>query len=198
MNSFFLKRIFAFLTLFVLSSNILIKETQAIKIVATVNEASITDYDVDIFADILCSIDKNIKCKTNESWQMALMTLIEANLKFEHIKQTGFDLKQIEDDFQDYKKKILKTLKTNSNVDKDVLEWYLKSEYIWGMILSSQVRQEAIKESEIEEFIKKNKIDTQSNSKEDIKNMLFNKKMALKSRSMMDEMKKYYLVEIKI
>ena len=198
MNSFFLKRIFAFLTLFVLSSNILIKETQAIKIVATVNEASITDYDVDIFADILCSIDKNIKCKTNESWQMALMTLIEANLKFEHIKQTGFDLKQIENDFQDYKKKILKTLKTNSNVDKDVLEWYLKSEYIWGMILSSQVRQEAIKESEIEEFIKKNKIDTQSNSKEDIKNMLFNKKMALKSRSMMDEMKKYYLVEIKI
>ena len=198
MNSFFLKRIFAFLTLFVLSSNILIKETQAIKIVATVNEASITDYDVDIFADILCSIDKNIKCKTNESWQMALMTLIEANLKFEHIKQTGFDLKQIEDDFQDYKKKILKTLKTNSNVDKDVLEWYLKSEYIWGMILSSQVRQEAIKESEIEEFIKKNKIDTKSNSKEDIKNMLFNKKMALKSRSMMDEMKKYYLVEIKI
>lgn len=192
-----IKNSVAVLLIFVFSIVLKYENAQAIKIVAVVNEGVVTDFDVNEFERVLCKFDKRFKCGSQDSRQMAMYSLIESTLKLEHFKQIDFgaDKDNIMKGFEDYKKNVLKNLKIPSkNVPKSFLD-YLYAEYIWGIVVPSQIKQSEITEQVLDDFAKIYNIKEKDYNK--LKAMYIQYKSMEISQKTLAEMKKFYLVDIK-
>lgn len=192
-----LRKLNVFLILLIICCFYSVKLSYPVKIVAIVNESAITDYDVNEFEKILCVFDKRFKCGSPESKQMSLLGLVESTLKLEHFKQIDFgsEKNNIIKSFEEYKKQVLSNIKKKeSNVSRSFID-YLYSEYIWNIMVSSQVRKENITKKEIEDFAEKYQINVKN--KEDLKNMYIQYKMNEISQQTLAELKKFYLVDVK-
>ena len=172
------------------------KKSNAIKIIAVVGESVITDLDAEDFSQILCIMQNMKKCDTKSIFPMSVMTLVDANIKAEHMTKLGISNNDFLKGYGEYKHNILKQIKLNNNINKEQFEWFLFNEYKWNAIVASMMRDTKITNDEIRGFMEKNK--DLKLSKEQVHNILFNKKLEEKSRSLVNEAKKYYLVDIKI
>ena len=176
---------------------------QAVKILATVNSAIITDYDMEEFSKILCLLESKNKstnkaCNQQEMFSLSLMTLIEENLKSEHIKRLELPPDAISaNDFEKYKQQVIGGIKLN-HIDVDMLNWYIKTEFIWQMIIGSQLREMKISNEEIENYAKSNKIKLDRKNEKMIENILMQQKANEISHSLMEKMKKFYLIDIRV
>ena len=176
---------------------------QAVKILATVNSAIITDYDMEEFSKILCLLESKNKstnkaCNQQEMFSLSLMTLIEENLKSEHIKRLELPPDAISaNDFEKYKQQVIGGIKLN-HIDVDMLNWYIKTEFIWQMIIGSQLREMKISNEEIENYAKSNKIKLDRKNEKMIENILIQQKANEISHTLMEKMKKFYLIDIRV
>ena len=176
---------------------------QAVKILATVNSAIITDYDTEEFSKILCLLESKNKsankaCNQQEMFSLSLMTLIEENLKSEHIKRLELPPDAISaNDFEKYKQQIIDGIKLNK-IDRNMLDWYIKTEFIWQMIIGSQLREMKISNEEIENYAKSNKIKLDRKNEKMIENILIQQKANEISHTLMEKMKKFYLIDIRV
>lgn len=172
------------------------KVAHAVKIVATINDDVITDVDVDEFEQILCKIDKRFSCGSQSSRQIALMTLAESLLKIEHFKQMNlFSDKQINHGFNKYKNGVIKNLNIPKTKLSKTFEDYLHAEYLWNVLISSQMQGIVIKDDEVKNYIKQHNINKMTNKQ--VKQLIFQEKMNNLSQSTMSDLRKFYLVEIK-
>ena len=181
---------------FVLGFTYRAQEVKAIKIVAVVHEAIITDVDVNSFIDILCLLQGDKNCNKQQAFQMSVLTLVDTNVKSEHLKKLNIGDDEFIQGYKNYKEQVLKNLKIGNNINKEQFDWFLFTEYKWNAIVSSMSRDTKIKDDEIKSFRNKNK--NVNLTDEQIKNVLINKKMEDKSRHLLSEAKKYYLIDIKI
>lgn len=172
------------------------EKSNAVKIIAVVGESVITDIDAEDFTEILCLMQNTKQCNKQAVFPMSVMTLVEANIKAEHMSKLGIKDGEFKKSYTEYKKNVLKQVKLNNKINKEQFEWYLFTEYKWNAIVSSMLRDTKITDDEVKSFQNKNK--NLKLSKEQAYNVLFNKKMEEKSRSLVNEAKKYYLVDIKI
>ena len=176
---------------------------QAVKILATINSAIVTDYDVAEFSKILCLLENKNKsankaCNQQEMFSLALMTLIEENLKSEHIKRLELPPDAISaNDFEKYKQQVIGGIKLN-HIYVDMLNWYIKTEFIWQMIIGSQLREMKISNEEIENYAKSNKIKLDRKNEKMIENILIQQKAGEISHTLMEKMKKFYLIDIRV
>ena len=176
---------------------------QAVKILATINSAIVTDYDVAEFSKILCLLENKNKsankaCNQQEMFSLALMTLIEENLKSEHIKRLELPPDAISaNDFEKYKQQIIDGIKLNK-IDKDMLDWYIKTEFIWQMIIGSQLREMKISNEDIKNYANSNKIKLDGKNEKMIENILMQQKANEISHTLMEKMKKFYLIDIRV
>lgn len=187
--TFYILFCFSFITLNV-------KQGYTAKIIAVVGESVITDLDAEDFSQILCIMQNMKKCDTKSMFPMSVMTLVDANIKAEHMTKLGISNNDFLKGYGEYKHNILKQIKLNNNINKEQFEWFLFNEYKWNAIVASMLRDTKITNDEIRGFMEKNK--DLKLSKEQAHNILFNKKLEEKSRSLVNEAKKYYLVDIKI
>ncbi len=187
------KLLFYFVILF---SCLTVNRANAIKIVAIVNDDIVTDVDVYDFERILCKLDKRFTCGSQDSLQVALMTLIDSILRLEHFKQMKIlEDKNIRIGFNEYKNGVIKNIHNSNARTSKIFEDYLLSEYIWNIMMSSQAQTIRIQDNEIEEYKKHNNLLNKRN--EEIKSLIFREKMNNIAQSTMSEIKKFYLVEIK-
>lgn len=182
--------------IFILFSLLPIRYAYAVKIVAIVNDDVITDVDVDDFEKILCKLDKRFKCGSQNSRQLALISLAESTLKLEHFRQIKIiDDEQINGGFKEYRNNVLREMKIRQNNIPEAFEMYLKAEYIWGIMISSQVRNEKITDNDIKQFMKNKKLSNVGAEK--VRQMILQEKMENLSQQTMAELKKFYLIDIK-
>ena len=168
----------------------------AVKIVATINDDIITDVDVDEFEQILCKIDKRFSCGSQNSRQIALMTLAESLLKIEHFKQMNlFSDKQINRGFNEYKNGVIKNLKLSKTKLSKTFEDYLHAEYLWNILISSQIQGIVIKDEDVKDYIKQHNINKMTN--EQVKQLILQEKINNLSQNTMSDLRKFYLVEIR-
>ena len=176
---------------------------QAVKILATINSAIVTDYDVAEFSKILCLLENKNKsankaCNQQEMFSLSLMTLIEENLKSEHIKRLELPPDAISaNDFEKYKQQVIGGIKLNK-IDRNMLDWYIKTEFIWQMIIGSQLREMKISNEEIENYATSNKIKLDGKTEKMIENILMQQKANEISHTLMEKMKKFYLIDIRV
>ncbi len=178
-----------------------IKMAQAIKIVATIDTTALTDYDVDKFIPILCFFEnKTVKqCIKDQEMPLALMTLVETTLKEVHIKRLQIPENAIDKkSFNNYLDSFLNKIKNNKNIDKDQLIWYLKNEYIWHMIINSQLQEIKITDEEKKDYASENNISITKENEQQIISILLQKRANEISQSLMEKMKKFYIVDIKL
>ena len=79
-----------------------------------------------------------------------------------------------------------------------MLNWYIKTEFIWQMIIGSQLREMKISNEEIENYAKSNKIKLDRKNEKMIENILMQQKANEISHSLMEKMKKFYLIDIRV
>ena len=176
---------------------------QEVKILATINSAIVTDYDVAEFSKILCLLENKNKsankaCNQQEMFSLALMTLIEENLKSEHIKRLELPPDAISaNDFEKYKQQIIDGIKLNK-IDRNMLDWYIKTEFIWQMIIGSQLREMKISNEDIKNYANSNKIKLDRKNEKMIENILIQQKAGEISHTLMEKMKKFYLIDIRV
>ena len=176
---------------------------QAVKILATINSAIVTDYDTEEFSKILCLLESKNKstnktCNPKEIFSLSLMTLIEENLKSEHIKRLELPPDAISaNDFEKYKQQVIGGIKLN-HIDVDMLNWYIKTEFIWQMIIGSQLREMKISNEDIKNYAKSNKIKLDRKNEKMIENILIQQKAGEISHTLMEKMKKFYLIDIRV
>ena len=176
---------------------------QAVKILATINSAIVTDYDVAEFSKILCLLENKNKsankaCNQQEMFSLALMTLIEENLKSEHIKRLELPPDAISaNDFEKYKQQVIGGIKLNK-IDRNMLDWYIKTEFIWQMIIGSQLREMKISNEDIKNYANSNKIKLDRKNEKMIENILIQQKAGEISHTLMEKMKKFYLIDIRV
>ena len=182
--------------IFILFSLLPIRYAYAVKIVAIVNDDVITDVDVDDFEKILCKLDKRFKCGSQNSRQLALISLAESTLKLEHFRQIKIiDDEQINGGFKEYRNNVLREMKIRQNNIPEAFEMYLKAEYIWGIMISSQVRNEKITDNDIKQFMKNKRLSNVGAEK--VRQMILQEKMENLSQQTIAELKKFYLIDIK-
>ena len=189
-----------FVILFLFISQI--HTAKAVKILATINSAVITDYDTEEFSKILCLLENKNKpnkiCNQQEMFSLSLMTLVEENLKSEHIKRLELPPEAINaNDFEKYKHQIISGVKLK-NIDENMLNWYIRTEFIWQMIIGSQLREIKILDEEIKNYANANNIKWNDKNKKMIENILIQQKAMEISRSLMEKMKKFYLIDIRV
>lgn len=176
---------------------------QAVKILATINSAIVTDYDVAEFSKILCLLENKNKsankaCNQQEMFSLSLMTLIEENLKSEHIKRLELPPDAISaNDFEKYKQQVIGGIKLNK-IDRNMLDWYIKTEFIWQMIIGSQLREMKISNEDIKNYANSNKIKLDRKNEKMIENILMQQKAGEISHTLMEKMKKFYLIDIRV
>ncbi len=181
-----------FVFLFICKTNVV----YAVKIAAVVNDDVVTDVDVDDFEKILCKMDKNFVCGSQNSRQTALMVLVESILKLEHFKQMNLlEDKNINRGFNDYKNSVIKSINIQQANNSKMFEDYLHAEYLWNIMISAQVQEDEIKSEDIEKYKKQHNIFDKSD--QEIKSLIFREKIGNTSQNMMSEIRKFYLVEIK-
>ena len=196
MTHFMLKKYYIILSIVITMAFIPTKTAYTTKIVAIVNDDVITDTDVDDFEKSVCKLDKRFKCGTQNSRQMALISLVESVLKKEHFKQIQIlNDKQINSGYSAYRKDVLKNINIPVANLSQSFEDYLHVEYIWNVMIASQTQQQAVTEKDIENFISQNKITNKN--KEQIKQLILQEKANNISQTTMAELKKFYLIDIK-
>ena len=196
MMHFGLKKYYIILLMIITIVSVSPKTAYATKIVAIVNDDVITDTDVDDFEKSVCKLDKRFKCGTQNSRQMALISLVESVLKKEHFKQIQIlNDKQINSGYSAYKKDVLKNINIPITDLSQSFEDYLHVEYIWNVMIASQAQQQTITEKDIENFISQNKITNKN--KEQVKQLILQEKANNISQTTMAELKKFYLIDIK-
>ena len=173
------------------------KKAYSAKIVAVVNESVITDVDVENFANALCKIEKKLKCNSPETMQVAMYYLIEAKLKLEHFQQTGVDFNMIKKDFAKHKEDIVKTTNIKEQ-NNEQFDEYLLAEYIWNIAISSQIKPESIKTIDVENFAKSKKIALNKDNFAKVKQQLYQQKYIETATRTLEDIKKLYLVDIKV
>ena len=102
-----------------------------------------------------------------------------------------------DNEFKKYKQQILGNMKLNK-IDEEMLEWYIKTEFIWQMIIGSQLRETKISHAEIDNYSKSNKIKLNEKNEKMIENILIQQKATEISQSLMEKMKKFYLIDIRV
>ena len=196
MMHFGLKKYYIILLMIITIVSVSPKTAYATKIVAIVNDDVITDTDVDDFEKSVCKLDKRFKCGTQNSRQMALISLVESVLKKEHFKQIQIlNDKQINSGYSAYKKDVLKNINIPITDLSQSFEDYLHVEYIWNVMIASKAQQQTITEKDIENFISQNKITNKN--KEQVKQLILQEKANNISQTTMAELKKFYLIDIK-
>ena len=196
MMHFGLKKYYIILLMIITIVSVSPKTAYTTKIVAIVNDDVITDTDVDDFEKSVCKLDKRFKCGTQNSRQMALISLVESVLKKEHFKQIQIlNDKQINSGYSAYRKDVLKNINIPITDLSQSFEDYLHVEYIWNVMIASQAQQQTITEKDIENFISQNKITNKN--KEQIKQLILQEKANNISQTTMAELKKFYLIDIK-
>ena len=178
-----------------------VSNAKEIKILATVNSIAITDYDVEEFGKIMCFLSKKPfkDCQSQETMQMALMSVIETTLKDVHmqkmnIKDEAIDKKH----FNEYKKSILEDRKISKEIDKDFFNKYFKTEYLWQMIIMSQAQTTKITDDELKSFAKMQNQTLTDKNKDRFYSMIIQQRANQINLDYMDRLKKFYLVDIKI
>ena len=155
------------------------------------------------FSKILCLLENKNKsankaCNQQEMFSLELMTLIEENLKSEHIKRLELPPDAISaNDFEKYKQQVIGGVKLNK-IDKDMLDWYIKTEFIWQMIIGSQLREMKISNEDIKNYANSNKIKLDRKNEKMIENILIQQKAGEISHTLMEKMKKFYLIDIRV
>lgn len=196
MMHFGLIKYYIILSIVIAMASIPTKTAYTTKIVAIVNDDVITDTDVDDFEKSVCKLDKRFKCGTQNSRQMALISLVESVLKKEHFKQIQIlNDKQINSGYSAYRKDVLKNINIPITDLSQSFEDYLHVEYIWNVMIASQAQQQTITEKDIENFISQNKITNKN--KEQVKQLILQEKANNISQTTMAELKKFYLIDIK-
>ena len=196
MTHFMLKKYYIILLMIITIASIPTKTAYTTKIVAIVNDDVITDTDVEDFEKAVCKLDKRFKCGTQNSRQMALISLVESVLKKEHFKQIQIlNDKQINSGYGAYRKDVLKNINIPVANLSQSFEDYLHVEYIWNIMVASQAQQQAITEKDIENFISQNKITNKN--REQVKQLILQEKANNISQTTMAELKKFYLIDIK-
>ena len=79
-------------------------DANAVKIVAVVHESAITDYDVHQFSKIICNMEKMDYCNYDQVFPVALSSLVEENLKSEHLKKMEIKEENIVKEYEEYKR----------------------------------------------------------------------------------------------
>ena len=168
----------------------------AAKIIAIINNSVITDVDIEDFEKIFCKLEKRFKCGSAESYNFSTIVLTENTLKLEHFKQSGiFNDKSIDDGFNNYKKNVLKNTKLRSIKLPKLFNDYLKTEYLWNIVISSQIKIEDITDDDIGRFLKERNI--KNKSKDEVRQLLLIEKMNNVSQNIFSELKKVYFVDFK-
>lgn len=168
----------------------------AAKIIAIINNSVITDIDIEDFEKNFCKLEKRFKCGSVESYNFSTIVLIENTLKLEHFKQSGiFDDKSMNDGFNNYKKNVLKNTKLRSMKLSKLFNDYLKTEYLWNIVISSQIKIEDITDNDINNFLKEKNI--RNKSKDEARQLLLIEKMNNISQNIFSELKKIYFVDFK-
>lgn len=179
------------------------KNAYSTRILATVGNNIITDTDIESFSQMLCVLNEKqmrqskINCKSPEMQQMAVMGLVEENVKNSYFQQLKVEEKTLLQGFDGYKKQMLKNINHSKIEDKEMFDWYLKTEFKWLIVVQSQTTGEKITDEDIEEISKTSKIPNNKQNSEKLKNLAFAKKAEKKSQELINEMKKYTLIEFK-
>ena len=129
--------------------------------------------------------------------QMAVMGLVEENVKNSYFQQLKVEERTLLQGFDGYKKQMLKNINHSKIEDKEMFDWYLKTEFKWLVVVQSQAAGEKITDEDIEEISKTSKIPNNKQNSEKLKNLAFAKKAEKKSQELINEMKKYTLIEFK-
>ena len=191
-----LKKYYIILLMIITIVSVSPKTAYTTKIAAIVNDDVITDVDVDDFEKAVCKLDKRFKCGTQNSRQMALISLVESVLKKEHFKQIQIlNDKQINSGYSAYRKDVLKNINIPVANLSQSFEDYLHVEYIWNVMIASQAQQQTITGKDVENFISQNKITNKN--KEQVKQLILQEKANNISQTTMAELKKFYLIDIK-
>ena len=175
------------------------KNAKAVRIVATVENRVITDYDVEEFIPIICFFENQSgKCNKDEKFSIALMTLIETNLKQVHMSKIKLPENILDEkSFESYKKAIF-AKKDITKLNKDLLNDYLKSNYIWQIIINSQIRDMKISYEEKNTYAQENNIKLNKNNEAKIEEIILQRRSMELSQALIEKMKKFYLIDIKI
>lgn len=201
-NMFFKrKKLFIIISLFVSIIAFKTNSAKEIKILATVNSIAITDYDVDEFSKIMCFLSgKPLKdCQSQETMQMALMSVIETTLKNIHMQKMNIQDNAIDKKhFEEYRKSILSGRQIDKEIDKEFFNKYFKTEYLWQMIIMSQAQNTKITEDELKTFAKLQNQTLTDKNKDKFYGMIIQQRANQINLDYMDRLKKFYLVDIKI
>ena len=171
--------------------------TDAVKIVAVVHESAITDYDVHQFSKIICNMERMDYCNYDRIFPVALSSLVEENLKSEHLKKMEIKEENIVKEYEEYKRNIPNLNAMKLGVDEDLFEWYMHTEFMWSSIVAMQVNA-SITQNEIAQYAEKHNIKNTKENQKDIRMGIYQEKFPKKDRALVDEIRKFYLVDIKI
>ena len=172
-------------------------DANAVKIVAVVHESAITDYDVHQFSKIICNMEKMDYCNYDQVFPVALSSLVEENLKSEHLKKMEIKEENIVKEYEEYKRNIPNLNAIKLGVDEDLFEWYMRTEFMWSSIVAMQVNA-SITQNEIAQYAEKHNIKNTKENQKEIRAGIYQEKFPKKDRALVDEIKKFYLVDIKI
>ena len=173
------------------------KDADAVKIVAIVHESAITDYDVHQFSKIICNMERMDYCNYDQIFPMALSSLVEENLKSEHMKKMEIKEENIVKEYEEYKRNIPNLNAMKLGVDEDLFEWYMRTEFMWSSIVAMQVNA-SITQNEIAQYAEKHNIKNTKENQKEIRAGIYQEKFPKKDRALVDEIRKFYLVDIKI
>ena len=173
------------------------RDADAVKIVAVVHESAITDYDVHQFSKIICNMERMDYCNYDQIFPVALSSLVEENLKSEHLKKMEIKEENIVKEYEEYKRNIPNLNAMKLGVDEDLFEWYMHTEFMWSSIVAMQVNA-SITQNEIAQYAEKHNIKNTKENQKDIRMGIYQEKFPKKDRALVDEIRKFYLVDIKI
>lgn len=172
-------------------------DADAVKIVAVVHESAITDYDVHQFSKIICNMERMDYCNYDQIFPVALSSLVEENLKSEHLKKMEIKEENIVKEYEEYKKNIPNLNAIKLGVDEDLFEWYMRREFMWSSIVAMQVNA-SITQNDIARYAEKHNIKNTKENQKEIRAGIYQEQFPKKDRALVDEIRKFYLVDIKV
>jgi hypothetical protein len=174
----------------------------ALKIVATVGTEAITDYDIEMFAKLMCNVankrDKNSKCKAEQIVNEVVLMVVENKLKGFYIARMNIDVSEDKEMQKHIDNTILEYGIENDKVDNDdykEIRKYVENDYVWNAILISFVNSQKITDGEIEAYKKKNQ---SIKTNEEVKQEIGIERATQKASEIMTNLRKFYLVEFRI
>ena len=118
-------------------------------------------------------------------------------MKSEHLKKMEIKEENIVKEYEEYKRNIPNLNAMKLGVDEDLFEWYMHTEFMWSSIVAMQVNA-SITQNEIAQYAEKHNIKNTKENQKDIRMGIYQEKFPKKDRALVDEIRKFYLVDIKI